>query len=324
MHQRYRLLRLMADGRFHSGEALGAALGIGRSAVWKLVRSLERLGMEVCALRGKGYRLAYPIDLLERARVLEFVNEEQRGLLSGLDIHASLESTNRFLMERTDKGLSSGFVCLAEHQSSGRGRRGRSWISPFGANLSLSIYWRFDIAGQALSGLSLAAGVAVARVLSAEGVAGIGLKWPNDVLWDRRKLAGILMEISGESTGACNVVVGVGLNVNMPPKAGETIDQPWVDLRTVTGQTYDRNVLAGRLIQELITVFTEFASRGLNERLLADWERFDVVRDRPISLLTGQGEVTGTAVGLDETGALLVSVDGKTQRFFSGEVSLRF
>ncbi len=324
MHQRYRLLHLMADGRFHSGEALGSALGIGRSAVWKLIRSLEKLGMEVLALRGKGYKLADPVDFLEETRVLESIDQEQRRSMAGLEVHASLDSTNRFLLDRIDGELPSGFVCLAEHQSRGRGRRGRSWISPFVSNLYLSIFWRFDMAGQSLSGLSLAAGVAVARVLAAEGVAGIGLKWPNDVLWDQRKLAGILVEISGEYTGACNVVVGVGLNVNMPPAAGATIDQPWVDLRTVTGRTYDRNILAGRLIQELVIVFTEFASRGLDERLLAEWEALDVVRGRSISLLTGQGEVTGTAMGLDETGSLLVSVDGRTQRFFSGEVSLRF
>ena len=314
----------MADGRFHSGETLGAALGIGRSAVWKVVKSLEELGLDVFAVPGKGYRLAYPIDFLERDRVLHAMDAGPRRLVGGLDIHADLESTNRFLLERAANGLATGFACLAEYQSGGRGRRGRVWVSPFGANIYLSVYWCFEAAPQVLSGLSLAAGVAVSRALHGTGLTGVGLKWPNDVLWEQRKLAGILVEMAGESTGPCHVVTGVGLNVNMPRTVGQQIDQPWVDVRTAAGRTHDRNLLAARLIQELVTVFSDFASEGLSARLLGEWERLDVIKGRAVSLRTGQGEVIGTAIGLDESGSLLVSVNGKTQRFFSGEVSLRF
>ncbi len=314
----------MADGRFHSGETLGVALGVGRSAVWKVVKSLEELGLEVFAVPGRGYRLAYPIDFLERDRILNAMDSGPRRLVGGLDIHAELESTNQFLLERAPKGLASGFACLAEHQSGGRGRRGRVWVSPFGANIYLSLYWRFEAAPQVLGGLSLAAGVAVSRALQAVGLTDIGLKWPNDVLWERRKLAGILVEMVGESMGPCHVVTGVGLNVNMPRTVGRQIDQPWVDVRSATGRTHDRNLLAARLIQELVTAFPAFASEGLSAHLLREWERLDVIKGRTVSLRSGQGEVIGTALGLDESASLLVSVNGKTQRFFSGEVSLRF
>ncbi len=323
MHQRYRLLRLLADGRFHSGEALGAALGIGRSAVWKLVASLGELGLEVFGVTGRGYRLAYPIEFLDRTRILDAIAPPTRQLIADVDVHNSLESTNRLLLERAANGLANGSVCLAEHQTDGRGRRGRSWVSPFGANVYLSLYWRFDDAPQGLNGLSLAAGVAVARALGAAGIDGVGLKWPNDIIWEQRKLAGILIEMSGEATGPTHVVAGVGLNVAMPRSAGEHIDQPWADVQTASGGAQDRNQLSAGLIQELAVAFSEFATAGLGPALLHEWERLDVIRGRTVALRTGQGEVVGTAVGLDEFGSLLVMVNGKTQRYHSGEVSLR-
>jgi len=322
MHQRYRLLRLLADGRFHSGEGLGTALGIGRSAVWKLVRSLEGLGVDVFAVAGKGYRLAHPLDLLDRERILSAVDGSTRKLVSGVEVLPSIDSTNRFLMERIDRGLPPGSACLAEHQQAGRGRRGRAWISPFGANIYLSVSWRFDTSPDSLGGAGLAAGVAVARALHAVGITGFGLKWPNDVLWEGRKLAGILLEMKGESTGPYDVVVGIGLNVRMPPGAQASIDQPWVDIASIAGGPQDRNRIAGLLLKNLVQGLADFSGNGL-EPFLAEWSRLDLVQGRAVSLSTGLGPVSGTAMGLDRDGALLLRVDGETRRYVSGEVSLR-
>lgn len=322
MHQRYRLLRLLADGCFHSGEELGTALGIGRSAVWKLTRSLEGLGVDVFAVAGKGYRLAHPLDLLDRERILSVVDGSTRELVSGLEVLPSIDSTNRFLMERIDDGLPPGSACLAEHQHSGRGRRGRAWISPFGANVYLSVSWRFDTSPDTLGGVGLAAGVAVARALHGCGIAGFGLKWPNDVLWEGRKLAGILLEMKGESTGPYDVVVGIGLNVRMPPSARASIDQPWVDIASIAGGPQDRNRIGGLLLKNLVEGLADFSRHGL-EPFLAEWSRLDLVQGRAVSLSTGLGAVNGTVMGLDRFGALLLRVDGETRRYVSGEVSLR-
>ncbi len=322
MHQRYRLLRLLANGRFHSGEELGAALGIGRSAVWKLIRSLRELDLDVYAVSGKGYRLGEPLALLERERILGYLPEATRDLVGGLDIHASIDSTNHSLMQRAGPGLPSGFTCLAEHQSQGRGRRGRSWVSPLGANIYLSVLWRFDMPPDSLASLSLAAAVAVARGLHATGIDEIGLKWPNDVLWNGRKLAGILLEMAGEPSGPCHVVVGVGLNVNMPPVSGGSIDQPWVDVRSIIGRYMDRNPITAHILASLVHGFTAFATSGL-ETFRRDWERRDVLRGRAVFIDAGKGPVHGAALGLDSGGALLVTVDGETRHFHSGEVSVR-
>jgi BirA family biotin operon repressor/biotin-[acetyl-CoA-carboxylase] ligase len=321
MHPRFLLLRLLADGRFHSGRELGEALGVSRASVWNLVRALPELGVEVIAVHGKGYRLAEGFEPLDPERIRSTLDPMAQGLLAALEVHASVDSTNHVLHERSP-GLPSGTACIAEHQSQGRGRRGRGWVSPYGANLYASLLWRFDLAPAALGPLSVAVGVLVAEALAAQGAPGLGLKWPNDVLWEGRKLAGILIEVGGEATGPAQAVVGVGVNVNMPAGVGAGIDQPWVDLRSVLGCAVDRNPLAAALLSRLVCGLEGFAQEGF-EPLRGTWDRLDLARDRRVSVATGGGPVAGTCRGLDADGALLVEVEGHTRRFLSGEVSVR-
>nr|VFK43335.1 MAG: BirA family transcriptional regulator, biotin operon repressor / biotin-[acetyl-CoA-carboxylase] ligase [Candidatus Kentron sp. SD]VFK48798.1 MAG: BirA family transcriptional regulator, biotin operon repressor / biotin-[acetyl-CoA-carboxylase] ligase [Candidatus Kentron sp. SD] len=321
MQQRYRLLRLLSDGDFHSGESLGSVLGIGRSAIWKLARSLEAVGVDVFAVRGKGYRLARPIALLDRDRILAEVGLEAMGLLADVEILPEVDSTNNHLTARASQGLRDGHICFAEYQSAGRGRRGRRWVSPFGANIYLSILRYFDALPDGPQGLSLAVGVAVASALGSLGVADVGLKWPNDLLWERRKLGGILVELAGESGGHWQVVVGLGLNVDLPPESAEDIDQPWVDLKTIAGDI-GRNVIAGRIARYLLLELERFSRDGFAPfRPL--WESHDVARDRPVVIKDLHRETCGFARGVDDTGALLLSVDGRVQRILSGDLSLR-
>jgi BirA family biotin operon repressor/biotin-[acetyl-CoA-carboxylase] ligase len=321
MHQPYRLLGLLADGRFHSGQRLGAELGLSRAAVWKLAHGLQALDLDVYAVPGKGYRLAAPIELLDRARILAAMGPAALRMLSGLEILPSVGSTHTELLERARQGLPSGFACLAEHQSAGRGRRGRTWISPFGANLYLSLLWRFEQPPSLVAGLGLAVGVSVARALQGAGIGSLGLKWPNDVLWQGRKLGGILLDLAGESTGPSTVVVGVGINGDMPVRSGAMIDQPWVDLRTVLGRSPERNRLAGLVLGSVLLGLDQFSREGLAPCLPA-WNDLDVSRGRTVAVDTGHGQVIGTAMGLDPEGALLVSVHGETRRYLAGEVSL--
>lgn len=322
MQRRYRLLRLLADGRFHSGEELGRLLGVGRAAVWKLVQSLEPIGLDVYAVRGKGYRLAEPLELLSEHEVLAELDPQAAALLHQLEIIPEIDSTNRYLMKRVRTATASGDACFAEHQSAGRGRQGRPWISPFGTNIYLSVLRRLDVGAEALQGLSLAAGVAVARALSSFAIPELKLKWPNDLVWRDRKLGGLLVEMAGEPAGPWHVVVGIGLNLSVPQASARLIDQPWVDLKTIVPQGVGRNRLAGRLLSHLLTGLEEFSQYGFSA-FRQEWERHDLVRDRWVSVSCLGSVTRGRACGVDHTGALMLSVAGQVMRVLSGDVSLR-
>lgn len=322
MEQRYRLLSLLADGRFHSGEELGAALGVGRSAIWKLIQSLEAYGLDVYAVRGRGYCLSSPIELLDRARIVAELKPRTESLLNTLEIFAEIDSTNRYLMERAGQGVAHPHACLAEYQSQGRGRRGRDWVSPFGTNVYMSVFHRFESPPEALQGLSLAVGVAATNALTALGVTGVGLKWPNDLIWQGRKLGGILLEMAGEPSGPWNAVVGIGLNLEVSESVGRRIHQPWADLHAAVGTNPGRNKAAGQLLHYVLEGLERFSREGFAPFHRA-WEEYDVARDKPVIIHGATGATHGLARGVDETGAFLVSVDGAIRRFLSGDVSLR-
>lgn len=319
----HRILQSLADGRFHSGAELGAELGISRTAVWKQMARVQALGLELHAVRGRGYRLSQPLELLDKATIAAHLPARARALLTGLDIHPQLESTNTYLRSALPAGGRSGYACLAERQTQGRGRRGRAWVSPFGANLYLSVGWRFSGSAANLGGLSLAVGVAAARALADAGVSELGLKWPNDLIWQQRKLGGVLLELAGEAHGPCDVVVGIGVNVSMPRSGGALVDQPWTDLRSILGDRCpSRNQLAAQLLGETLVSLAQYEQRGL-EGFLGDWRQRDIVAGREVELQLPQQRLAGTALGVDESGALLVRMGASTRRFASGEVSLR-
>jgi BirA family biotin operon repressor/biotin-[acetyl-CoA-carboxylase] ligase len=324
MGRERQILQILNDGRFYSGEALAQQLEISRAAVWKAIRTLQDWGVDIQAVHGRGYRLTEPLELLERNRIVAELEDAVRGCLQGIEIHQHIDSTNSYLMAQTKFDLRSGLACLAESQSAGRGRRGRSWVSPFAANLYLSLLWRFAMGPSFLTGLSLACGVAVARALQGLGVKEIGLKWPNDLLWRGRKLGGILVEFVGESTGPCQVVAGVGLNMAMPRSAGNAIDQPWVDLRAILGsERISRNRLAARVLSEMVLIFSHFERHGL-EGIGEQWRDFDLIAGKSVTLQLPHGAVTGIARGIDESGALCLLTPAGLERFLGGEISLRF
>lgn len=314
-----RLLGLLADGHFHSGEELGEALGLGRSGVWRLVRGIEALGFEVHGVTGKGYRLAEPVALLESGRIRGHMDGERAARLSALEVLPTVDSTNRWLIGRALAGGPAPAAVVAEHQSGGRGRRGRAWVSPFGHNLYLSLLWYFDEPPRALAACSLAVAALVARGLMGLGIPEVALKWPNDVYAGGRKLAGILLELVGEATGPYRVVIGVGVNVNM---VLADIDQPWTSLRIASGRPWDRNLVAARLLDQLLDGLDGFARHGIRD-FLPDWEALDVARGRAVSLAVGEGTVQGIALGPDADGALRLRTARGIERFHSGEVSLR-
>ncbi len=318
------IIRLLADGRCHSGETIAAHLGVSRAAVWKALRKAgEALGLEIVAERGRGYRLPAPLELLDAARILAALSPEAQQRIARLEIHDAIDSTNTRLMREAAEGAPSGTLCLAERQTAGRGRLGRIWVSPFGANLYLSLLWRFPFGPAGMGGLSLAAGAGVADALRAAGARDIGLKWPNDILWQRRKLAGLLLEVAGEAHGPAHVVVGVGVNTHLEPEQGAAITRPWVDLDQVLGRgAYSRNALAAGVAEALVQAMDRFGREGLTP-FLDDWERYDLYRGEQVEVHWGQQRVRGTHLGLDANGALRLDTGSGIETFQAGEVSLR-
>lgn len=319
------LLQLLADGRFHSGTELAKVLCVSRTAVWKHLQSLNELGLELVAVSGKGYKLQQSLQLLDQQRICEQLTPIVKALLTKTEIHPIIDSTNAYLMNLAQHTAATGQVCLAEYQTAGKGRRGRSWISPFGHNIYLSLLWRYQNGPGTLAGLSLAVGVAVVKALTMAGVEEVGLKWPNDIYWRGRKLAGILIEVSGESSGPCHAVIGLGLNLYLPQQQSEFIEQAWVDLQQIMGEKViqQRNYLVTLLLNKIVPVVADFESQSL-QSVVAEWRRFDCMLGKQATLFIGEQSFTGTVRGVDDQGLLLLEESGgKTRAFASGEVSFR-
>lgn len=317
-----RIISLLADGQFHSGTELADDLSISRSAVWKQLQGLNDWGLQYSAVSGKGYRLDNPLELLMEEKIKAVISDQAGVLISSLEIHDQIDSTNRYLVERSQNNAPSGSVCFAEYQTAGKGRRGRQWVSPYGSNIYLSILWRFQQGPAAISGLSLAVGVAVIRALKQHQVNDIGLKWPNDIYSQGKKLGGILVEVSGETDGPCCAVIGLGLNLFMPEADAENITQAWTDLSKVTGQKLlFRNKLAGSLLNHLLPVIGEYEGIGI-QAYLDEWRSYDCMFGKVATLFIGQQQFDGIVQGIDANGMLLIErPDGSVQTFASGEVS---
>ncbi len=324
MNLRYRIIKLLADGRFHSGEELAETCGITRAAIWKHMKKIkEMLDMDIFSVRGKGYRLTHPLQLLDEDKILAAMSHECRTRINKLEIHQSLDSTNAYLLDQEPHRLVSGHVCLAEQQTAGRGRRGRIWVSPYGSNIYFSVRWRFPMGPSQLGGLSLAAGISVVRSLESVGVTEVGLKWPNDIYWRGRKLAGLLLEVTGEAEGPSHVVLGIGINTGMSKKQGESIDQPWVSLHEITGgNNVSRNRLTGLVLDNLIQTMDAFEKEGLKP-LLEEWHNYDLYYDQPVRVQLGKKSIDGVHRGIDSAGALLLEQGGVISPYHGGEVSLR-
>lgn len=312
------MLETLADGQFHSGEHLGAALGISRAAVWKHIRRLQDEGTLVECVRGKGYRLLHPLPPLRRERITGLLSAPARALIRELEVHDCVPSTNSLALAVGHHG----YACLAEQQTGGRGRRGRHWVSPRGKNIYLSLVYEFVRGTAALDGLSLAVGLALVEALEDEGVSAVELKWPNDLVWQGRKLAGILLELSGDAAGPCQVVAGIGINVHMTAEEGSGIDQPWMSLDEVCGRTLDRNRLAAACLNRLAPTLGEFESGGFGP-LQARWQARDLLLGREVVLMLGDRRFAGIARGVDHRGQLVLETPLGVQCFSAGEVSVR-
>ncbi|HAT2909386.1 TPA: bifunctional biotin--[acetyl-CoA-carboxylase] ligase/biotin operon repressor BirA [Serratia marcescens] len=309
-----KLIALLADGEFHSGEHLGESLGMSRAAVNKHIQTIREWGLDVFTVPGKGYSLPGAIQLLEAERILSLLEDKRVSVLPVVD------STNQYLLDRIAE-LHSGDACVAEYQQAGRGRRGRQWISPFGANLYLSMFWRLEQGPAAAMGLSLVIGMVMAEVLQRLGAADVRVKWPNDLYLNDRKLAGILVELTGKTGDAAQLVIGAGINLAMRDTNASAITQGWINLQEA-GIQIDRNELAATLLNELRQSLKQFEIDGLAP-FIGRWRTLDNFIDRPVKLLIGERQIVGIARGIDSQGALLLEQDGEIKPFIGGEISLR-
>lgn len=318
---KHAILRRLGDSRYYSGEYLAAEFGVTRTAIWKAMRMLAKhYGLQIDAVKGKGYRLVAPLNMLAK----EVISAEMQRAdnISNIEILLSVDSTNRFVMGLVAKNCQTGTVVFAEHQSNGRGRQGRQWISPFGENLYFSLLWRFDQSAAASTGLSVAVAIGVARALNKLGVTDLEIKWPNDIMCQGRKLAGILLEMHGEVSGPYAVVIGVGINIRMSSSAAQSIDQPWIDLSQTQASDISRNKVAAIVLDEIVLVLSQFAQYGLTT-FMNEWQTYDRLFEKPVVLELSDKTISGVARGIDASGALLLEQPQGIVRFFSGDVRLR-
>jgi BirA family biotin operon repressor/biotin-[acetyl-CoA-carboxylase] ligase len=318
-----KILTALSAGDFISGQLLGEQLGISRAAVAKHIQSLSELGLEIYKVTNKGYKLAQPLNLLNKATLQMAYNEltEQQGQAQ-FEVHATIDSTNSELMRRIGSvDLTSGTVVVAEAQTAGRGRRGRQWQSPFGANLYFSYYWLLQDGLARAMGVSIAVGLAVYDCLRIVGMKNVALKWPNDILADGAKLAGILVELDGQPEGPCHLVIGIGLNLAMPSAVSELIDQTWTDLKSQQ-INIEKNLLVATLTVCLEKRLAHYAKSGLSN-MYKEWNELNAFKDQLISLNTGERAWQGKCVGIDEQGGICLRQDGEVKSYYGGEISLR-
>lgn len=316
------LLELLADGQFHSGQDLANALGLSRAGVWKRLRRLASdFELSLDAVRGKGYRLQQPLELLDRARIAAGIAPDVSASIDSLSVLRTIDSTNRCALDEPPSAPGRARIWLAEHQTAGRGRRGRDWVSVYGGNLYLSFGWSFDLPMSRLGGLSLVAGAVVAEVLEESGSPAHRLKWPNDVLVGDRKMAGILLEARGEASGPALAVIGIGINLRLSDPES-AIDQPWVDWERAVGTPLSRNRLAALLIDRLARACHEFTQAGLPP-FIARWSRYDRLRGQRVLLFKGKEVIEGDYAGIAADGALRLLTDVGLREYHAGEVSVR-
>ncbi len=319
------VLRLLNDGEFHSGVTIARDLGVSRASVSLALRGVEEFGLVVNKVHGRGYRLPEGVQWLDRELILTHLGQEARAF--HLEILDTVESTNSLLLQRSSIKKNAGELSIAvlatELQTGGRGRRGREWHSGLGDGLTFSLVWRFQQGANLLSGLSLAVGVAIARVLRSSGVEDASLKWPNDVLIDGRKIAGILIELQGDMLGPTTAVIGIGINLKLSDIVKVRIDQSATDLYSINGKTPDRNHLMAALLLELARVLRDFECHGFAP-FREEWVRYQAFENQSVQLQMPDGSLQeGLVRGVGEDGSLILNTPAGDRVYNGGEISLR-
>lgn len=323
IQQALKLLDLLSDNNVHSGVDLGVQLGVSRAAVWKLVQKMQQhYGVDIASVNGLGYCLASPLPLLDAEQIRSFMaasGDEPKG--TKITVLDSVDSTNEVALKNASKGAPNLSVWLAEHQTAGRGRRGKAWYSPMLGNIYCSLLWRLSGGAPALEGLSLVIGIALAEGLSALGLRNIQLKWPNDLWVNEKKLGGVLIEIAGDPYEECATVIGFGINIRMSAQMISNVDQAVTSLDQYI-EIDDRNRIVGVLLGKIGAALDEHKQFGF-ARFLERWREFDALLGRSVNAVAGESVTTGMCVGVSTRGALMLETGAGLLEVYSGEVSVR-
>ncbi len=317
------LLQLLNDGEFHTEEQLVAMLQIPSGKLTQDIQQLQILGLEIEYEPRSGYRLSPGIRLLEKSLILSSLSRNLQDSLETFDIHLTIDSTNTEAMRYVRKGNRGKALIVAEKQESGRGRRGRNWVSPMARNIYMTLVWPFDDTMKASQGLSLVIALSLVKSLqnsALKGMENLKVKWPNDVWLNNKKLAGILLELYRGADGAHQVIIGIGINVNMPEESLNSINQAATDLVSQGNKTVDRNVILANLIQQLefdIELFTEQGFSGFQDQ----WQQLDLYHNKEVEVLAGTSSTFGQVKGVSPSGALILKTDEGDQLIMGGELA---
>lgn len=320
----FKIIDVLADGKFHSGEILANHFKVSRVSIWNAISEAEQFGIEIHSVRGKGYKLTHAVELLDESSIKRAIGEQANFF--NIEVMDITTSTNSVMMQRASEGLPHASCIATNIQTAGKGRRGRKWISELGENLTFSFLWRFNQGAAMLSGLSLVVGIALIRTFKQLGINQALLKWPNDVLIFHekayKKLAGILIELQGDMDGQSFAVIGIGINLNISKKQIKKIDQPAIDLKTITQESMNPNNLIALIIKELARVLSEFELNGFSS-LKKEWVMSHAFHEKVISLTKGDGQnVNGKVIDISDEGSLILQTNKGQQNFSSGEVVL--
>jgi BirA family biotin operon repressor/biotin-[acetyl-CoA-carboxylase] ligase len=321
----FELLRRLSDGVFHSGEVLAQQLQVSRSSVNNALNDAEQLGLILYSVRGRGYRLPSPPQWLNVSEICSYLGAYSKTFQ--IEILDQATSSNTLLLQQATQGVPSGSVIAVEWQSNGRGRLGRTWHSGLGNALTFSLLWRFNCGLSGLSGLSLASGIAVMRAFDTLDIQGAKLKWPNDIVCEQGKIAGILIEAQGDMLGPSAVVIGIGINFSLPENVLNQIDQPVSDLARLTKSAPSRNLFLATVLVKLADVLNEFSIKGF-AALRSEWEENHYYQNKAVELLLPDGKlIQGVVLGVNNDGGLLVEIEtGKNKvihTYHAGEITLR-
>lgn len=312
-------VRLLSDGALHDGTSIGQQLGITRSAVWKMVDKLQNYGVAITREHGKGYCLTAPLKLLNERQLRQRL--KPHGVV--VEVFESLPSTNQYALEQKLSANHLPQLYLAEQQTAGRGRLGRSWASPFAQNIYASLSYPFACDISQLAGLSLVVGLAVVHALERFGLRHLALKWPNDVYLGDKKLAGILIAVRSDCQSLCQAVMGMGINVNMQSDKARQINKPWTSLYHQLGRYVDRNDLLELLVPTLLNYLSEFAAKGF-AHFIPEWNQLDYLHGKPVTLKAAKHAIAGHAFGVTPQGSLQLQLpDGSIETFSAGDVTVQ-
>lgn len=316
----YEIIALLADGKSRSGQEIGDLLNITRSAVWKIMHKLTELGIPVERHQGKGYRFTRPVRMLTKETIWANLSPEIQKLIPSFELVDTLDSTNNYMLDQFKQGKPAGSLVICEHQTAGRGRLGRTWHSPYAANIYLALYWHFDKDTSELSGLSQVISCAVLIALKQHDVPDLCLKWPNDIYHADKKLAGVLIDMIGESHSSTDTIIGVGVNISMHPKEN-AIDQPWTDIHSIMDQFPDRDQITSTIINSIYTNILEFTQNGFGN-FATKWSDRDCLANKAVIATNGQQTIEGIAKGIGPQGDLLIETAEGIVPFLNGSVKL--